>query len=84
MNDATSNLGPIFDTNQVFDSVAVGAESVVLVVVVEKTTDADMLKKYPGESYSTTLAFTFENFGNVTVNAPYDLVMTISQSEDRV
>jgi len=83
MNSATGNLGPIFDTNQVFDSVAVGAESVVLVVAVTKTAAADVLKVYPGESYSTTLAFTFANFGNVTVNAPYDLVMTISQSEDR-
>lgn len=27
MNSATSNIGPVFDTNQVFDSVAVGAAS---------------------------------------------------------
>jgi hypothetical protein len=59
MNSATSNIGPVFDTNQVFDSVAVGAASVALGVEVSKTLAADQAKVYPSESYSTTFIFDF-------------------------
>jgi len=44
MNSVTTNIGPVFDTNQVFDSVAVSAVSVALAVEVIKTLEADEAK----------------------------------------
>ena len=87
MNRETTNIGPVLDTNQVFDSVAVGAASVDLTVTVTKTAVADQAKVYPGESYSTTFAFEFGTFAAATkIAAPYNIVMTLGKlaSQDRV
>jgi len=87
MNTATGAtvFGPVLDSNPVFDSVAVGAASVELGLAVTKTATADQAKQFPGESYSTTLAFEFGNFADTTkIEAPYNLVMTLTGGTSRV
>jgi hypothetical protein len=83
MNSATSNIGPVFDTNQVFDSVAVSAVSVALAVELTKTLVADEAKEFPSESYSTTIKFDFSALPNEKISVPYNLIMTLDHSENR-
>ena len=81
MNKETTNIGPVLDSNPVFDSVAVGAAADSLIVTVTKTSTADQAKIYPGESYSATFAFEFGNFAaNNIISPPYNLVMTLGKT----
>jgi hypothetical protein len=83
MNSVTTNIGPVFDTNQVFDSVAVSAVSVALAVELTKTLVADEAKEFPSESYSTTIKFDFSALPNEKISVPYNLIMTLDHSENR-
>jgi len=68
-------LGPIIDSNSVFDSVFVEAEPSEISLAIERlTADAAMTK--PGDSHSALYTVTFADLSTEYILAPFKLVLT--------
>lgn len=75
-------VGPVLDTNPVFDSSFVTAAPLALVVTAVKTAaDVTAGLSKPGDSYKVDFTFTFASFtSGYKIAAPYNVVLNLADS----